>query len=450
MSVQHADITRNLARFVVQTKWSAIPEDVRHKAKCALLNYFAVALSGSDSQPVEASLALLSQFSGGRSATIVGRKEKIDALNAAFLNAASGNVFDFCDTHLPTVIHPTAPVAPALFAFSELQNFSGEDLLLAFVLAVEVECRIGLAISPGHYTKGWHITSTCGVFGAATGVGKLLRLDEQQMIWALGNASAQSSGLCETLGWPAKSLSVGNAARNGLLSALLAKDGYAGPAEPLAGKQGFFNAMGEPVQWDWLRLGFGETWELRNNAIKPYPGGFVLHPFLDCVLDWRRAHPEETPERVVLRGNPLLSIRANRPDVSTGREAQVSVQHAVAAAFVRGRAGVEEFSDACVNDPVIVEMRKKINVVVDHSVKANAAKVEIRAASGRGYNLVTGAAKGSPDNPLTDSEIEDKLRVAAGDQFPTRNLNQLIESIWLLESVTDVASLMRLASIAVK
>lgn len=449
MSTQHSDVTRNLARFVVQTEWNAIPEDVRHDAKCALLNYFAVALSGSDSDPVETSLASLSRFSGSTQATIIGRKEKADALNAAFLNAASANVFDFCDTHLPTVIHPTAPLAPALFALSELQPISGKDLLLAFVLGCEIECRIGLAISPGHYTKGWHITSTCGVFGAAAGAGKLLRLDEQKTVWALGNASAQSSGLCETLGWPAKSLSVGNAAKNGLWSALLAKEGFSGPAEPLAGKQGFFNAMGEPVKWDWLTLGFGETWELRNNAIKPYPGGFVLHPFLDCVLDWRRAHPGEVPERVVLHGNPLLSIRANRPDVSTGREAQVSVQHAVAAALVRGQAGVEEFSDACVNDPAVVAMRKKVVVAVDPSVKANAAKVEIRTAEGRGYNLVTGAAKGSPDNPLTDAEIEEKLRVAAQDRISEQNLRKLIKQVWILDRIDDSSTLMRLAAAAV-
>src|SRR5262249_26895127 len=216
--------------------------------------------------------------------------ERIDALNAAFLNAAGANVFDYCDTHLPTVVHPTAPLAPALLALSDMRRVSGPEFLLAFVLGFEIECRVGLAVSPGHYPKGWHITSTCGVFGAAAGAAKLLGLSAQQIVWALGTASTQSAGLCECLGWPAKSVSVGNAARNGLWAALLAEKGFEGPAEPIAGAQGFLAAMGEPPDWAALLDGLGESWEVANNSTKPYPCGFVIHPLLDCALDFRRAH----------------------------------------------------------------------------------------------------------------------------------------------------------------
>ena len=132
---------------------------------------FAVALAGCRAQPIETALASLAEFSGGRQVAVIGRSERIDALSAAFLNAASANVHDFCDTHLRTVIHPTAPVAPALLALAELTQVSGAELLLAFILGNEVQARIGLAISPQHYDKGWHITSTCGVFGAAAGAG---------------------------------------------------------------------------------------------------------------------------------------------------------------------------------------------------------------------------------------------------------------------------------------
>src|SRR5262245_29320262 len=161
-------VTQNLARFVVGTRWDDIPDPVRHEAKRALLNFFAVALAGCRTSPVEIALASLAEFSDCRQATVIGRSERMDALSAAFLNAAGANVFDFCDTHLPTVIHPTSPVAPALFALSELRPVTGSELLLAFILGFELQCRIGGAISPGHYAKGWHITSTCGVFGAAT------------------------------------------------------------------------------------------------------------------------------------------------------------------------------------------------------------------------------------------------------------------------------------------
>ncbi len=283
-------VTQNLARFVVESRWDDIPEPVRHEAKRALLNFFAVALAGCRTDTVEIALQSLAEFSDRRQATVIGRGERMDALSAAFLNAAAANVLDFCDTHLPTVIHPTAHLAAALFALAELRRVSGPELLAAFILGCEIQCRIGVAVSPGHYTKGWHITATCGVFGAAAGAGKLLGLDDKRMVSALGNAATQSSGLCECLGWPAKSIGVGNAARNGLWSALLAEKGFEGPAEPIAGAQGFLNAMAEPPVWSALTDGLGETWELALNSIKPYPCGVVIHPVLDCVLDWRRDH----------------------------------------------------------------------------------------------------------------------------------------------------------------
>ena len=244
------------------------------------------------------------------------------------------------------------------------------------MLGFEIECRVGGAVSPGHYPKGWHITSTCGVFGSAAGAAKLLGLKENQVVWALGNASTQSAGLCECLGWPAKSVSVGNAARNGLFSALLAEKGFAGPAEPIAGAQGFLAAMGEPPNWAALTEGLGETWEVNNNSLKPYPAGFVIHPLLDCALDWRRQHPGEAVEKVTVRGNPLLLQRTDRPEVATGRESQVSLQHAVAAALVLGKAGLDQFTDACVNDPAVREMRGRFEVAGDPAISTIAVEMD--------------------------------------------------------------------------
>jgi 2-methylcitrate dehydratase PrpD len=437
-------VTQNLARFVVAARWDDIPDAVRHEAKRALLNVFAVALAGCRAGPVEIALRSLAEFSERRQATIIGRSERMDSLSAAFLNAASANAFDFDDTHVPTVIHPTAPVAPALFALAERRRVSGAELLLAFILGVELACRIGRAISPGHYTKGWHITATCGVFGAAAGAGTLLGLDERRMIWALGNAATQSSGLCECLGWPAKSIGVGNAARNGLWSALLAEKGFEGPPEPIAGVQGFLNAMAEPPDWAALTDGLGETWELAQNAIKPYPCGFVIHPFLDVVLDWRRQHPDDAIERVVLRGNPLLSDRTDRPDISTGAESQVSVQHAVAAALVLGQAGLAQFTDACARDPAVVAMRRRIAVVRDPAIATIAAQVELCTADGRTHRLSTLAARGSPANPMSDRDVEEKLRTVVGSWQPGYDVAPLIAAIWALDRSDDAARVLAL------
>ena len=153
-----------------------------------------------------------------------------------------------------------------------MRPVSGRDLLLAFALGVEIECRLGNAISPEHYARGWHITSTCGTLGAAAAGGKLLSLDTERMIWAIGAAATQTGGLVECLGTPTKSLSVGNAARNGLWSALLAERGFSGPPAPIEGRQGYLSALA-PSTIDWLALtnGLGETWELAKNTYKPYP-----------------------------------------------------------------------------------------------------------------------------------------------------------------------------------
>lgn len=438
-------VTETLARFVVTARWDDLPDAVAHQAKRSAMNFFAAALTGCRDETIELALQTLAPFSGGGQSAIVGRRERIDALSAAFLNAASANVLDFCDTHVPTAIHPTAAVVPALLAAGELGRIGGRDFLLALVLGQEIACRIGLAMSPGHYDKGWHITSTCGVFGAAAGAGKLLRSNPSQMVWALGTAATQAGGLCECLGTPAKSVSVGNAARNGLLSALLAAKNFAGPAEPLAGAQGYYKALAEPARLSVLGDGLGRSWKIMATAYKPYPCGFVIHPVLDCIVDWRRDNPGVGVERVVVSGHPLLGLRADRPAIATGRESQVSLQHAAAAALLFGKAGVAEFTDACVADPAVCALRGKITLRRDESFAITAAAVDITTADGRCHRLVQHAARGSEANPMTDRDLEVKLRAAAAEAIPATDIAPLIDAIWTLERCEDISGLAALA-----
>ncbi len=439
--LQNPGVTERLARLVADTRWSDLPPQVTHAAKRSLVNFFAVALTGCRTATFEIALASLAAFTGGKQATLIGRRERIDALGAAFLNAASANVLDFCDTHVPTVIHPTAPLAPALLALGELKPVSGRDFILAFVLGQEIECRIGLAMSPSHYNRGWHITATCGVFGAAASSGKLLRLTPEQMVSALGTAATQSAGLCECLGTPAKSVGVGNAARNGLWSALLAANGFAGPAEPLTGVQGYYNALGETPKLSFLTDNLGSSWEIMKTSYKPYPCGFVVHPVLDCVLDWRRDHPEAVVAKVKVTGNPLLAVRTDRPKISTSGQSQVSVQHAVAAALVTGKAGVEQFTDACVNDPRVQALRSKVEIVRDESFATIAAAVEIATADGKLHELSQPAARGSDLNPMSDDDLEEKLRTAAAGWNPRHDIAPLIDAIWHLDDSEDISQL---------
>jgi 2-methylcitrate dehydratase PrpD len=405
------------------------------------VNFFAVALTGCRHPTVETALATLAMFSGGRQAALIGRRERIDALSAAFLNAAGSNVLDFCDTHVPTAIHPTAPLAPPLLALGELDRIGGRDLILAFVVGQEVECRIGLAISPSHYNRGWHITTTCGVFGAAAGSGKLLGINERQMVWALGTAATQASGLCECLGTPAKSVGVGNAARNGLLAALLAEKDFAGPAEPLAGKQGYYNALAETPDLAAITGDLGQTFAIMATSYKPYPCGFVMHAALDCVLDWRRANPDAVVTKVVVTGNPLLGIRTDRPHISNSAQSQVSVQHGIAAALVTGKAGVEQFGDACVNDPAVAGLRGKVEVVRDENFSTVSSAVVITTTDGKTHKLSQPAARGSDANPMSDRDLEAKLRDAAASWNPRHDMAPLIDAIWKLDTSDDVGKL---------
>jgi 2-methylcitrate dehydratase PrpD len=443
------DITRTLASFVAQTQWEDIPPKVRHEAKRALVNYFAVALAGCSDPGISKAVSVYGRFSSGREAGLVGRGEKTDILNAAALNAMSANVFDFDDTHLPTIIHPTAPVAAPLFALAQKSPLDGKQWLLAFVLGVEIECRLGNAVSPGHYQRGWHITSTCGVFGAAAAIAKALNLDTAQIGWALGNASAQSSGLVETLGSMSKSISVGNAARNGLLSALLAQEGLAGTEHPIEGERGFLRVMSEATDAD-VDAAFatlGSEWALLSNTYKPYPCGVVLNPVIEACLGL-----SATPgfsftdvERVTLRGHPLLRARTDRPNIALGREGQVSAQHSVAVALARGRASLAEFTDAAVADPLLRAFASRLDFVDDVAFSVEAAQVTLVLRSGETMSRRIDAARGSLQAPLTDTDLEDKLRELAEYGGSGCRPDPLIDALWALESAPDSSLPMHLA-----
>ncbi|MEZ5850724.1 MAG: MmgE/PrpD family protein [Hyphomicrobiaceae bacterium] len=446
-------ITRIYARFAAETDGAVIPTSVRHDARRAILNNLAAAYGGCRDAAADAMLAVIVPLSGPPIAPVVGRTEMLDYTHAAWINAAIANVLDFDDTHLPTVIHPTSPIAPALFAYAEKRAregrpVTGSDLIDAFAIGVDIACRIGNAISPGHYDRGWHITGTCGVFGAAAGVSRLMGLDADRTAWALANAATQAGGLVETLGFHSKSLNPANAARNGLLSALLAEAGLSGPPAPIEGVRGFLRVLSDKTDPAPLTQGLGETWELSKNALKPYPCGVVLHPVIDACLDLHARHALDpaTVARITVRGNSLLKARADR-QVSTGREAQVCLSHSVAVALALGRAGVTEYTDALVNDPAIRALGDKVAMQVDDSVPVEAAGVAIALSDGRSLEAYVPHARGSLGRPLTDAEIEEKLRTLASLNAPAIDTERLVATVWSLDDLADASLVFRQAAL---
>jgi 2-methylcitrate dehydratase PrpD len=441
-------VSARLAEFAVKLHWEDIPAAVRHEAKRSLLNFFATSLGGCREDAVTTAWRVMQPLAGPSCATVIGHSLRTDMLGAAWLNAMSANVFDFDDTHERTIIHPTAPVAAALLALAQNRPVAGRDFLLALVLGIESQCRIGNAISPGHYRRGWHITSTCGVFGSAMAAGTLLGLDVQQQVWALGNASVQAGGLVETLGTMAKSISVGNAARNGLLSAMLAEAGLAGPAEPLEGARGFLRVTGENPDFDEVVGELGMRWEAGKNAYKPYPCGVVLNPVIEACLALRRDSDFtlEEVESVTLTGHPLLRERTDRPGIVTGRQAQVSAQHSVAVALAYGHARLQEFTDAVVADPALQSFGRKLRFVDDSSYAVESARVDVVVKGGRCLSYTVQSARGCAANPLSDADLEQKLFDLAAYGRADVDCDALVREIWRLDEAVDVAPLMVLAS----
>ena len=241
-------------------------------------------------------------FSGPRQASVLGREEKVDILLASLLNGISSHVFDFDDTHLKTIIHPAGPVASALFPLAEYMPVTGAELLHAFILGVETECRIGNAVYPEHYETGWHITGTAGVFGSAAACGKLLGLDEQQMTWALGIAGTQSSGFREMFGTHCKSFHPGRAAQNGLAAALLAQKNFTSSNQVIEAKRGFANVMSTKHNYAEITEGLGKTFEVSAQflqAVRLRDRDPSLDRRLRAAQEGARAHRRRSRRRCI-------------------------------------------------------------------------------------------------------------------------------------------------------
>ena len=416
-----AGISAQLADFALETRWPDLPDAVRLETQRALRNGLAAGLGGAGEPVIAAILRAMTQFSPGGQTSLIGRTDRTDPSLAAFANAATINVLDFDETHIGTIIHPVAPVAGAVLALAEKMGCSGEAMLEALCIGVEIACRIGNAVSPGHYARGWHITSTCGLFGAAAASARLLGLSRQQTIWALGIASAQSSGLVETLGTMAKSIGVGNSARAGLLAAQLAAQGVEGPEKPLEGPLGFLAVTADPPEPGRVVAELGGQWEIQRIMYKPYPCGVVLNPVIDACLALLedRSFDRSAIAAIEVAGSALLRARTDRPAVTRGQEAQVSAQHAIAVTLLRGRAGAAEFADAVVNDPDVLALRAKVGgVIVDPDMAEGTARVSIRLTDGTVLEKTILDARGSLEAPLSDADIDEKLRRLASHGAP--------------------------------
>ena len=441
------EVTRTLARFIVSSRYEHIPQPIRHEAARALLNWLGCAIGASHHETIDKMLAALKPFSGPPQATIVGRSERMDILHAALVNGVSSHVLDFDDTHART-IHPSAPVLPALLAYAEHKPVAGAELVHAFVLGVEAEERIGISVFPEHYEVGWHITGTAGVFGAAAAIGKLLKLNEQQMCWALGIAATQSAGLREMFGSMCKSFHPGRAAQNGLTAALLASKGFTSSEQPIEAKRGWANVLSTKFDPTVVTEGLGERYELAYNMYKPYACGLVVHAAIDGCIQLSTEHDlkGDEIEGVELTVNPIVLELTAKREPGTGLEGKFSVFHAAAVAIVKRMAGEAQFSDGMVRSPELVALRRRVEAVGDASIHKLEARIRIRLRNGAVLEKHVKRALGSFERPLSDQDLEAKFRGLVDGVLPDSQAARLIELCWKIADLDDACEIPRNAA----
>ncbi len=441
------EVTKILAQFVVDSQYAGVPEGVRHEAARSVLNWLGCAVGGCRHETIDRALEAVTPFSGPAQATVLGRGERLDILHAALVNGISSHVFDFDDTHLKTVIHPSGPVASALLALAEYRPLSGADFLHAFILGVEAECRIGNAVYPSHYDVGWHITGTAGVFGAAAAVGKVLKLDPRQMTWALGIAATQAAGLREMFGTMCKPFHPGRAAQNGMTAAFLASQDFTSSERGIEAPRGFANVLATARNYDEITVGLGKTWEVALNTYKPFACGIVIHPTIDGCIQLRNEHNLQAGQidSVALRAHPLVLELTGKKTPLVGLEGKFSVYHSAAVAIIHGEGGERVYSDEMVRDASVVALRDKVTATVDKSLHEDAVHIAIRLKDGRTLERHVEHAIGSLARPMSDADLEGKFRGLAEGILARAATDKLIALCWELEQLQDAGVLARAA-----
>ena len=439
------EVTRTLAKFIVNHRSGDIPEKVRHEAARSFLNWMGCAVGACRHETIDRAFGALAEFSGPPQATVLGRGERVDALLAALLNGTSSHVFDFDDTHLKTVIHPSGPVASAILALAEKTPVKGDAFLHAFILGVETECRIGNSVYPAHYDVGWHITGTAGVFGAAAAAGRVLGLTEQQMVWALGIAATESSGLREMFGTMMKPMHPGNAARNGLLAALLAGRNFTSSNQGIEAPRGFAHVLSTQFKPEEITGKLGETWEIALNTYKPFACGIVEHPIIDGCIQLRNEHKirAEDIESISLKVHPLVLELTGKKTPQTGLEGKFSVYHSAAVAVIHGAAGEAQYSDAVVRDARVVSLRDRVTAVVDRAKHEDQTQVSIRLKDGKILEQYVEHAVGSLDKPMSDGDLERKFRGLVEGILSKTETDRLLGLCWEIGKLKDAGEAAR-------
>jgi len=442
-------VTRTLARFVATHPSRGWSDAVDHEAHRTFLNWVGCAVGAARHAAAQAALDAAAMLQPAPQAAVLGRTERIDMASAALVNGISSHLFDFDDTHLKTIIHPAGPVASALLALAEVTGATGRQLVDALVLGIDVSCRLGNAMYPDHYDRGWHITGSTGQMGAAAGCARLLGLDEERTAMALGIAASQPVGMREQFGTMTKPFHPGAAARAGLLSALLAKHGFTASPKAIEAPRGYVQVVSTKCDWNEAVGELGSRFEIAFNTYKPFACGIVIHPTIDAAVQLRaRGVRAEDVERIELKVHSLVLELTGKKEPKDGLEGKFSVYHGFAAGLTFGRAGEGEYDDAVVTREDMVALRRKVVATVDDSIDEAAADVTAVMKDGRRERVFVEHAIGSLERPMTDADLEAKFRSLAEPVIGAGRASKLIAACWAVGSAASVAEVIAAGSSA--
>jgi len=436
------EITRILARYVQSSQFDALPPAVRHEGARAFVNWIGCAAGGSSEPDVQLVLQLLSEFNGAKEATLVGRSERLDTLNAAFINSMSSAALAFNDTHNPTVAHPTSPVAAALLALAERRPMTGRELLHALILGIEIQCRIGniLCVPPAECQIGLSTQGLLGGIGAAVAAAKAMGLDEDGIATAIGLAANQASGLRESQSTMGSHFIPGHAARCGLMAALLASRGFTCSDSMIEGVKGFAASFASRPNLDAAVDQLGQSFEIATLAYKPYPSGVVIHPIIDACLDIVKSGPLAAVniERIELTVNPLAVKLTNLVDPRNRGQGLVSMQHWAVITLTHGAAGIAQVSDALVRDAVVSRLRHKVVHTATANMPWEAAHVRVMLKDGEQRQGSVQHCRGSTGRPLADADITEKTRGQLRTAYQDAAAERILAQAWRIEECPRV------------
>ena len=416
-------VTQILAKFVATHPSKGWSDAVDHDAHRTFTNWLGCAVGAAHHEAADAALA------------------------AALLNGITSHTFDFDDTHLKTIIHPAGPVASAIVALAEHIGSSGRECIDALVLGIDVACRVGNAMYPEHYDRGWHITGSTGTLGAAAACARLLKLDTQQTAMALGIAASQPVGMREQFGTMTKPFHPGGAARAGMMSALLASKGFTASPKALEAPRGMMQTVSTKNDWNEITDELGQRFEISFNTFKPFACGIVIHPSIDACAQLRAqgVTPDQV-QSIELKVHSLVLELTGKKEPADGLQAKFSVYHGCAAGLTFGYAAEDEFSDEIVNRADMVALRRKVIATVDDSIDEASVDVTAVLNDGRRVHVFVENAIGSLKNPMTDALLEAKFHGLSDPVLGADKTNALLKACWSVGQAASLASVIALAT----